>query len=396
MKYDKKTVRDTPLSDKKVLLRCDFNVPLNDQGEITDDRRISSSLPTIRYLLGKGAAVIVCSHLGRPKGRVNPTYSLKPTALRLSELLGMPVPLAKDTVGPSALAMCAQVKPGQIVMLENLRFQPEEEMNDPAFSKKLASLADLYVNDAFGTAHRAHASTAGVADYLPAVCGFLMEKEISVMGKAMVDPSRPFVAILGGAKISDKLALIDHLLDLCDTILIGGGMSYTFTKAMGGKIGTSLCDNEKLDMVKSLLQKADRLNKRILLPCDVIAAKEISEQAETICVPAGAIPDGLMGLDIGEKTLALFSKVIKEAKTIIWNGPMGVFEMKPFAHGTMAVAQMLADSEGVTIVGGGDSAAAVEQAGLADKMTHVSTGGGASLEFLEGREMPGIACLQDK
>ena len=396
MKYAKKTVRDVALSNKKVLLRCDFNVPLNDQGEITDDRRISSSLPTIRYLLDNGAAVIVCSHLGRPKGQVNPAFSLKHAALRLSELIGLPVPLAEDTVGPSAQALCAQVKPGQIVMLENLRFQPEEEMNDPAFSKKLASLADLYVNDAFGTAHRAHASTAGVADYLPAVCGFLMEKEISVMGKAMADPSRPFVAILGGAKISDKLALIDHLLDICDTILIGGGMSYTFTKAMGGKIGSSLCDNEKLDMVKSLLQKADRLHKRIILPCDVIAAKEINVQAKTVCLPAGEIPDGLMGLDIGEKTLDVFSKVIKEAQTIIWNGPMGVFEMKPFANGTMAVAQMLADSEGVTIVGGGDSAAAVEQAGLADKMTHVSTGGGASLEFLEGREMPGIACLQDK
>ena len=395
MNYHKKSARDIAVQGKKVFVRCDFNVPLDGDGNITDDIRIRGALPTIQYLLDQGAAVILCSHMGRPKGQVNPKYSLKPVAARLSQLLGQEVKLAEDVIGDSAKALAAALQPGQAMLLENVRYHKEEEANDPAFAKALADLADIFVNDAFGTAHRAHASTAGIADYLPAVCGFLMEREISVMGKALEDPQRPFVAILGGAKVADKLKLIDNLLGKCDSVLIVGGMSYTFAKAQGGSIGNSLCDNEKLELVGSLPAKAEKLGTRLMLPIDNVAGDAFSNDCNTVTVKAGEIPEGYEGLDIGPATVAAYSEIIKAAKTVVWNGPAGVFEMPNFAKGTEGIAKAVAECEGTSIIGGGDSAAAIEQLGFADQVSHISTGGGASLEFLEGRELPGIACLLD-
>ncbi len=396
MQYNKKSVEDIDVAGKKVIVRCDFNVPQDDTGRITDDKRIVASLQTIKYLLEKKAAVILCSHLGRPKGQVNPKYSLKPVAERLSELLGQDVKLADDVVGESAKALAAALKPGEVMLLENVRFHKEEEKNDPAFAKELASMAEVYVNDAFGTAHRAHATTAGIADYLPAACGFLINKEISIMGKALADPARPFVAILGGAKVSDKIGVITNLLDKCDTIIIGGGMSYTFMKAMGKKIGTSLCEDDKLELAKGLLEKAEQKGVQLMLPIDTVCADHFAADAEPKTVEAGEIPDDMMGLDIGAKTIELFSEALKDAGTVVWNGPMGGFEFDAFAVGTKAIAKAIAASNAVSIIGGGDSAAAVEKLGFASRMTHISTGGGASLEFLEGLELPGIACLQDR
>ena len=395
----KKSVEDINVTGKKVLVRCDFNVPMED-GRITDDNRIVGALPTIKYLLAHNARVILCSHMGRPKGEFNPKYSLAPVAKRLSELLGKEVTLAADVVGHDAQAKAAALKDGEVLLLENVRFHKEEEKNDPAFAKQLASLAEIYVNDAFGTAHRAHASTAGVADYLPAVCGYLIQKEISIMGGALNNPTRPFVAILGGAKVADKLKVIENLLTKVDTLIIGGGMAYTFLAAQGKGIGTSLYDAEKLDYCKDMLKKADEKGVKLLLPVDTVVAASfpdpIDAHIETEVVCSDSIPADKMGLDIGPKTRELFAEAVKAAKTVIWNGPMGVFENDELAKGTIAVAQALADSDATTIVGGGDSAAAVEKLGFADKITHISTGGGASLEFLEGLELPGIACLNDK
>ena len=396
MEYNKKSVEDIDVSGKKVIVRCDFNVPQDENGRITDDKRIVAALPTIKYLQEHNAAVILCSHLGRPKGEVNMKYSLAPVAERLSELLGQKVTLAKDVIGEDAKKLAAALKPGEAMLLENVRFHKEEEKNDPAFAKELASMAEIYVNDAFGTAHRAHASTAGIADYLPAVCGFLIQKEISIMGKALADPARPFVAILGGAKVSDKIGVINNLIEKCDTIIIGGGMSYTFMKAMGKEIGTSLCEEDKLDLAKDLMKKAEDKGVKLLLPVDTVCADHFAADATPVVYDAGALPADMMGLDIGPKTIELFSDAVKDAGTVVWNGPMGVFEFDAFAVGTKAVAKAIAASHAVSIIGGGDSAAAVEKLGFADKMTHISTGGGASLEFLEGLELPGIACLEDK
>ena len=397
MNYSKKTVQDVDVHGKKVLLRCDFNVPQDKEtGAITSDKRIVAALPTIRYLLENGAAVIACSHLGKPKGERRPELSLAPVAKRLSELLDRPVLFAADTVGPDAKAKAAALKPGEILLLENTRFEPGETKNDPALAKELASLAELFVSDAFGTVHRAHASTVGVASYLPAVSGFLVAKELEVMGRALDDPKRPFVAVLGGAKVSDKIAVINNLLDKADTIIIGGGMAYTFAKAKGGSIGQSLLEADKQEYALEMIAKAQEKGVRLLLPVDTLAAKEFSPDAEPVAVDAMAIPDDMQGLDIGPKTVELFCNAVKGAGTIVWNGPMGVFEFDAFAGGTRAMAQALAESGAVTIVGGGDSAAAVEQLGFADRITHISTGGGASLEFLEGKELPGVACLLDK
>lgn len=396
MQYNKKSVEDIEVAGKKVIVRCDFNVPQDDTGRITDDKRIVASLQTIKYLLAQKAAVILCSHLGRPKGQVNPKYSLKPVAERLTELLGQEVKLADDVVGESAKSLAAALKPGEVMLLENVRFHKEEEKNDPAFAKELAGLAEVYVNDAFGTAHRAHATTAGIADYLPAACGFLINKEISIMGKALADPARPFVAILGGAKVSDKIGVINNLIEKCDTIIIGGGMSYTFMKAMGKKIGTSLCEDDKLDLAKGLLEKAEEKGVQLLLPIDTVCADHFAADAEPVVYEAGELPDNMMGLDIGPKTIELFSESLKDAGTVVWNGPMGVFEFDAFAVGTKAVAKAIAASNAVSIIGGGDSAAAVEKLGFASRMTHISTGGGASLEFLEGKELPGVAAANDK
>jgi len=393
--YNKKSIEDIDVSGKKVLVRCDINVPLED-GRITDDNRIVGALPTIKYLLAHKAKVILCSHLGRPKGEFNMKYTLAPVAKRLSELLGIEVTLANDVIGEDAVAKAAALKEGEVLLLENVRFHKEEEKNDPEFAKKLASLAEIYVNDAFGTAHRAHASTAGVADYLPAVCGYLIQKEISVMGKALSDPKRPFVAILGGAKVSDKIGVINNLIEKVDTLIIGGGMSYTFEKAMGGNIGKSLCEADKLDLAKEMLEKAKSKGVKFLLPTDTVCAKEFSNDAEQKVFPTNAIPEDYMGLDIGPETIKAFSEALKGAGTIVWNGPMGVFEFDNFAKGTKAIAEAVAASGAISIIGGGDSAAAVEKFGLADKITHISTGGGASLEFLEGLVLPGIACLNDK
>ena len=396
MTYNKKSIEDIDVKGKKVLVRCDFNVPQDENLNITDETRILGALPTIKYLKEHGAAVILCSHLGRPKGQVNPKYSLAPVAKRLSELLGCEVKMAEDVIGESAHAITSALKPGEIAMLENVRFHKEEEKNDPEFAKELASMAEIYVNDAFGTAHRAHASTAGVADYLPAVCGFLIQKEISIMGKALSDPKRPFVAVLGGAKVSDKIGVINNLLEKVDTIIIGGAMAYTFIKAQGGKIGTSRCEDDKLEFASEMLKKAAEKNVKFYLPIDNLAADHFAADAEPVVVDSQHIPADLMGLDIGPKTVELYRSAICDAGTVVWNGPMGVFEFEAFAGGTRAVAQAIADSNAISIIGGGDSAAAVEQLGFADKMTHISTGGGASLEFLEGLELPGIACLQDK
>ena len=394
MNYVKKSVADAPLKGKKVLLRCDFNVPLKN-GVIGDDTRIRAALETVRFILKEGGSVIACSHLGRPKGQVVPEMSLKPVAERLSELLGLPVDMAPDCVGAETEAMAKALQPGGVLLLENLRFHKEEEKNDPGFAKALASLADVYVSDAFGTVHRAHASTAGVADYLPAYCGFLIERELKALGGAVENPVRPLVAVLGGAKVADKLAVIDHLLDKADTLLIGGGMSYTFAKAKGGKIGNSLLDEEKLEYVQKMMDKAKAKGVKLLLPVDTLVATAVSSDAETKYVTAGQIPDGWEGVDIGPETRKLFAAEIEKAGTVIWNGPMGVFEEPKFAGGTMAVAEAMAACKGITVIGGGDSVSAVQKAGLADKMSHISTGGGASLEFLEGKELPGIACLPD-
>ena len=397
MNYNKKTVTDIPVSGKKVLLRCDFNVPQDKEtGAITDDKRIVASLPTIRYLLEQRAAVIACSHLGKPKGTYKPELSLAPVAWRLSELLGQEVLFARDVVGEDARTKAAALQPGQILLLENLRFEPGEEKNDPEFARALASLAEVYVSDAFGTVHRAHASTAGVAAYLPAVSGFLIQKELEIMGGALADPKRPLVAILGGSKVSSKIGVIDHLLDIADTIVIGGGMAYTFLKARGGSIGTSLLEEDRLDYCREMMEKAGAKGVELLLPVDTLCAGTFSADAQPELVDAMAIPDDRMGMDIGPKTVEKFTAAVRGAGTVIWNGPMGVFEFPAFAGGTRAVAQALADCGAVTIVGGGDSAAAVEQMGFADRMTHISTGGGASLEFLEGKELPGVACLLDK
>ena len=396
MDYNKKSVEDIDVSGKKVIVRCDFNVPQDETGRITDDKRIVAALPTIKYLLEHNAAVILCSHLGRPKGEFKMKYSLAPVAERLSELLGQEVKLAKDVIGEDAKKLASELKCGEAMLLENVRFHKEEEKNDPAFAKELASMAEIYVNDAFGTAHRAHASTAGIADYLPAVCGFLINKEISIMGKALANPVRPFVAILGGAKVSDKIGVINNLIEKCDTIIIGGGMSYTFMKAMGKEIGTSLCEDDKLDLAKDLMAKAEAKGVKLLLPIDTVCADHFAADATPVVYEAGALPADMMGLDIGPKTVELFSEAVKDAGTVVWNGPMGVFEFDAFAVGTKAMAKAIAESGAVSIIGGGDSAAAVEKLGFADKMSHISTGGGASLELLEGLVLPGIACLEDK
>ena len=397
MNYNKKTVRDADLQGKKVLLRCDFNVPQNKEtGEITSDKRIVAAIPTIRYLLEHGAAVIACSHLGKPKGEWKPGLSLAPVAKRLSELLGMEVIFAADIIGPDAKAKAAALKPGQLLLLENLRFDIREEKNGADFARELAGMADLFVSDAFGTVHRAHASTAGVAAYLPAYAGLLVEKELSVMGKALDDPKRPFVAVLGGAKVSDKINVINNLLEKADTVVIGGGMAYTFIKAQGYAIGTSLLEEDKLDYAREMIAKAAAKNVKLLLPVDTAVGDEFKADCRMKIVDIRAMPEGWMGMDIGPETVKLFSGAVKGAGTVVWNGPMGVFEFPAFAVGTEAMARALADSGAVTIVGGGDSAAAVEKLGYADKMTHISTGGGASLEFLEGKELPGVACLLDK
>ena len=394
---NKKTVRDIDVAGKKVLVRCDFNVPLDGEtGTITDNRRIRAAIPTIQYLIDHNAKVILCSHLGRPKGEVNPKYSLKPVAVELSKLLGKEVKLAKDVIGEDAQKLTSEIKEGEVVLLENVRFHKEEEKNDPEFAKKLASFAEIYVNDAFGTAHRAHASTAGVADYLPAVSGFLIEKELEFLGSSLENPERPFVAILGGAKVSDKIGVIENLIEKVDTLIIGGGMAYTFYKAQGHHIGTSICEEDKLDLATSLLKKAEEKGVKLLLPVDNHVSSEHSNDGEDRFVESTEIPDGFMGLDIGPKTIENFKNAIKNAKTVLWNGPLGVTEFSKFAEGTRAIATALAESDAVTIIGGGDSAAAVEKMGLADKMTHISTGGGASLEFLEGKVLPGIDCLNNK
>lgn len=392
----KKTVRDVELKGKNVLVRVDFNVPMDENKNITDENRILGALPTIQYLISKGAKVVLCSHLGRPKGEFNMKYSLAPVAERLGKHLGQEVKMAKDVIGSDADRIVASLKNGEVALLENLRFHKEEEKNDESFSKKLASYADVYVNDAFGTAHRAHASTEGVAHFLPAVSGFLIEKELQFMGKALEQPDRPFVAILGGAKVSDKLGVINNLLEKVDSLIIGGGMAYTFSKAQGGQIGTSLLEEDKVVYAKEMIEKAKAKGVRLLLPVDTVVADKFDNDAQRQVVPAGQIPDGWMGLDIGPKTQELFAQAIKNAKTVVWNGPMGVFEMSNFANGTKAVAQALADSDATTIVGGGDSAAAVTQMGFAERISHISTGGGASLEFLEGLVLPGVAALNDK
>ncbi len=393
----KKTIEDVNVNGKRVLVRVDFNVPLTEDGKVADDTRIVAALPTIQYLLEHHAKVILCSHLGRPKGKVNPKYSLVPVGARLSELLpDVKIWMADDVLGESAKSAVADMKEGEIVLLENVRFRPEEEANDPAFAKELASLADLYVSDAFGTVHRAHASTVGVASYLPAVAGFLIGKELGVMGKALEDPERPFVAILGGAKVGDKIGVITNLLDKCDSLLIGGGMAYTFFKAKGYEIGSSLLDAESVGLAKELMEKAEQKGVRFLLPVDNVVAREFSPDAEHKIVDSDKIPAGWMGMDIGPKTAALFGEVIVKAKTVVWNGPMGVFEMPAFAEGTKKIAAACADCKGTTIIGGGDSASAVKKLGYADRMTHISTGGGASLEFLEGKVLPGVAVLNDK
>lgn len=397
MKYEKKTILDAPLEGKKVLLRCDFNAPQDERTrEITSDTRIAECLPTIRYLLEKGAAVIICAHLGKPKGQVKPELSLRPVAKRLAELMEMGIIFAADVVGPDAKAKAAALKPGQILLLENIRFESGEEKNDETFARELASMADIFVSDAFGAAHRAHASTVGVAAFLPAYAGFLIGKELSVLGEALTNPRRPFVTILGGAKVSDKIGVIENLLDKADAILVGGGMACTFIKALGGEIGNSLLEADKLELALSTVEKAKAAGVKFMLPTDNLIGDAFKTGCNVKTVPADKIPEGWIGMDIGPETVDAFAEAIKGAGTIIWNGPMGVFEFPDFAEGTNAIAHVLADSDAVTIVGGGDSVAAVEQLGYADRISHISTGGGASLNFLEGRELPGITCLMDK
>ena len=393
----KKTVRDIDLKDKKVFVRCDFNVPLDENGVITDNRRIVGALPTIKYLLENNCKVILCSHLGRPKGEVKPEFSLAPVAKELSRLLDKEVKLAADVIGESAKELTSNMNNGDVVLLENVRFDAREEKNDPEFSKELASMAEIFVNDAFGTAHRAHSSTAGVADYLPAVSGFLIEKELKFLGDALENPKRPFVAILGGKKVSDKIGVINSLLEKVDTLMIGGAMAYTFYKAQGYNVGDSICELDKLDLANELMAKAKEKGVKLMLPVDTKLGKEFDPNTETKTVSWTEMPDGWQGFDIGKETIELYKKELETAKTVIWNGPLGLFEFEAFADGTNEIAKKLAElNDCTTIIGGGDSAAAVEKAGLADKMTHISTGGGASLEFLEGKKLPGIECLQDK
>ena len=394
---NKVTVRDLDLDGKKVLMRCDFNVPLDENKNITDKTRIVAAMPTIKYVLDHNAKLILCSHLGRPKGEVKPELSLKPVADELSKELGREVKLAKDIVGPSAHELTENMKEGDVVLLENVRFDPREEKNDEEFSKELASLAEVYVNDAFGTCHRAHASTAGVAAYLPSGVGFLIEKELKVLGDALNNPRRPFVAILGGAKVSTKIGVIDALLDKVDVLLIGGGMAYTFYKSMGYGVGNSICELDKLDLAKELMQKKKKKGVKLVIPVDNVIGKEFKPDTESKIVAYNEIPDGWEGFDIGPKTVKMYEEELKNAKTILWNGPVGLFEFDQFANGTNSIAKYMANLDDcTTIIGGGDSAAAVTKIGLADKMTHISTGGGASLEFIEGKKLPGIEAIPDK
>ncbi len=392
----KKTVKDIDLKGKKVLVRCDFNVPMDEERNITDNTRIVAALPTIQYLLENNCAVILCSHLGRPKGEFKPEFSLEPVAKELAKLLDKEVIMAKDVIGEDATEKAANLKTGQVMLLENVRFHREETDNDTEFAKKLANMAEIYVNDAFGAAHRAHASTAGVAAYLPAVSGFLIEKELKFLGNALNNPERPFVAILGGAKVSDKIGVIDSLLEKVDTLMIGGGMAYTFFKAQGYGVGDSICELDKLDLAKELMEKAKQKGVKLILPVDTKIGKEFKPDTESKTVAWTEIPDGWEGFDIGEETIKMFVEELKSAKTVVWNGPVGLFEFEQFAIGTNSIAKALSEIDATTIIGGGDSAAAVKKAGLEDKMTHISTGGGASLEFLEGKKLPGIECLLDK
>ena len=393
---NKKTVRDIEVKGKKVLVRCDFNVPQDENGNITDNRRIVSALDTIKYLLDNNAKVILCSHLGRPKGEVKPEFSLKPIAVELSKLLEKEVKLAKDVIGEDAQNLVNNMAEGEVVLLENVRYHREETDNDPEFSKKLASFAEIFVNDAFGTAHRAHASTAGVADYLPAVSGFLIEKELNFMGDALNNPQRPFMAILGGRKVSDKIGVIEALLEKVDTLMIGGAMAYTFFKAMGYGVGNSICELDKLDLAKELMEKAKQKGVKFMLPVDTRVGKEFKPDTESKVVAYTDIPDEWECFDIGDETIKMYVEELSKAKTVVWNGPVGLFEFDQFAVGTNSLAKALGDLDAVTIIGGGDSAAAIEKLGIADKFSHISTGGGASLEFLEGKKLPGIECLQDK
>lgn len=396
MSLNKKTIEDINVKDKKVFVRCDFNVPLDEKQNITDDTRIVKALPTIKYLIENGAKVILASHLGRPKGERKEEFSLKPVAKRLSELLGFDVKMADDVIGDSVNTLANSLQDGDVMLLENVRFYKEETENDSKFAKNLADLAEIYVNDAFGTAHRAHASTEGIAHYLPAVCGYLIQNEIEKIDGVISNPQRPFTAIIGGKKVSSKIAVLINLLDKVDNLIIGGGMAFTFFKSLGYEIGDSICEEDKLDVAKEILDKAKEKNVNLLLPIDNVVAAEFDENAASRVVDSDKIPSDMMGMDIGPKTVEKFNDVIKNSKTVIWNGPMGVFEMPTFAKGTNAVATALADSDATSIIGGGDSVAAVVGMGLADKMTHVSTGGGASLELMEGKELPGIAALQDK
>ncbi|MGI5959070.1 MAG: phosphoglycerate kinase [Massiliimalia sp.] len=392
---NKKSIEDIDVAGKRVLARCDFNVPLKD-GVITNDKRIVAALPTIKYLLDHNAKLILCSHLGRPKGEFKPEFSLAPVAKRLSELLGKEVVMAKDVIGEDAKAKAAALKDGEVLLLENVRYHKEETDNDPAFAKELASMADIYVNDAFGACHRAHASTAGVAAYLPAVCGYLMQKEIAFIGGTLEDPQRPFVAILGGAKVSDKIGVITNLLDKVDTLIVGGGMAYTFMKAKGYCIGESICEDDKVELATSIMKKAEEKGVNFLIPVDNRISDKFAEDANYQDIDSDSIPEGWMGMDIGPKTIEMFCNAVKDAKTVIWNGPMGVFEFANFANGTLAVAKAVADSDAISVIGGGDSVAAVTKLGFADKMSHISTGGGASLEYMEGKKLPGIECLNSK
>ncbi len=390
---NKKTIKDIELEGKKVLVRCDFNVPMDENQNITDNTRIVAAMPTIKYLMEKNCAIILCSHLGRPKGEFKPEFSLAPVAKELSKLLGTEVIMAKDVIGEDANEKAENLQPGQIMLLENVRFHREETDNDPEFAKKLANMAEIYVSDAFGAVHRAHASTAGVAQYLPAVSGLLIEKELKFLGNAVTNPERPFVAILGGAKVSDKIGVIDSLLEKVDTLIIGGGMAYTFFKAQGYEVGNSLCELDKLDLAKELMEKAKEKGVKLMLPVDTKVGKEFKPDTESKTVAWTEIPADWEGFDIGEKSIAMFSEEIRKAKTVVWNGPLGLSEFEQFAIGTNSIAKLLSEMDATTIIGGGDSAAAVKKAGLADKMTHISTGGGASLEFLEGKKLPGIECL---
>ena len=392
----KKTIQDIDLKGKKVFVRCDFNVPMDENQNITDNRRIVAALPTIKYLIEQNCKIILSSHLGRPKGEVKPEFSLAPVAKELSKLLGQEVLMAKDVIGESAKSLAANLQEGQVMLLENVRFHREETDNDPEFAKQLASMAEVFVNDAFGTAHRAHASTEGVSHYLPSVSGFLIEKELKFLGDALNNPERPFVAILGGAKVSDKIGVIDSLLEKVDTLMIGGGMAYTFFKAQGYEVGNSLCEPDKCELALSLMEKAKNKGVKLMLPVDTKIGREFKPDTESKTVAWTEIPEGWEGFDIGEKTIEMFKNELKTAKTVVWNGPLGLFEFDQFAIGTNEIAHALAEIDATTIIGGGDSAAAVEKAGLADRMTHISTGGGASLEFLEGKKLPGIECLQDK